>query len=397
MESEASPEILITADSHIAESEELRQRMPEQFRSQFPKVITLPNFGQWYEIDGEPLFNETVMELDAGMREKEFRSDPSMGSDLAVRYRDMAREGVDGQVVFPTLGLWVNNGEYSQEFSQAWARAHNDYVHEVFAPDRVRFKLAATMALDDVSVAVAEAERCIKRGFETLWLPASMPWQPYFLDVYEPLWSLAEEAGVPLNFHVFSGNLNMGANFAMPGQLSPERYEKARKLYEQESNIERHSNMVMGVAAGMSPILELTSSGVLERHPDLRFVVTEADCGWLAWVLEFMDQMQERRPLFVHRLPLRASDYFRRQGAITLMDDPVALNNVAFTGVDGLMWANDYPHDEGTWPNSRPCVEEIKAKLGPADARKVLCENAARIYGFDLEYLAEHKSEIAQA
>jgi predicted TIM-barrel fold metal-dependent hydrolase len=392
----ASPEILITADAHVGEPEALRERMPERLRGRFPRMRRTPDGDLSAEIEGEPVVLKKVR-IDDRARELEFRSDPSLGTDLGVRYRDMAREGVDGQVVFPNFGLEVNSGDEPAEFHQAWARAHNDFVHEVFAADRKRFKLAAMLAIDDVSVALAEARRCVRLGFETLFLPCTVPWQPYRLDVYEPLWSLAEEARVPLSFHVFSGNLSpLGGDFAQLGPVSPERRDKARRLYEAEAQEERLSTTCMGIASGMSPILELTGAGVLERHPDLRFVVTESDCGWLAWVLQIMDQMQQRRGLYLHELPLRASDYFRRQGAVTITDDPVALNNVGFTGVDVLLWGNDYPHDEGTWPNSRASVDAIHAKLGPADARKVLCENAARLYDFDLDYLARHNAEIAQ-
>jgi predicted TIM-barrel fold metal-dependent hydrolase len=160
---------------------------------------------------------------------------------------------------------------------------------------------------------------------------------------------------------------------------------------------EEQLDTVIGMAAGMAPILELTGSHVLERHPDLRFIVTESECGWLAWSLQAMDQMQERRRLGMRRLPMRASEYFRRQGAVTITDDAVALNNVEFTGVECLVWGNDYPHDEGTYPNSRTQIDEIGKKLGPKDARKVLCGNAARIFGFDLDYLAANKHEIQAA
>jgi predicted TIM-barrel fold metal-dependent hydrolase len=394
---EAAPEILISADSHVGEPEALRQRMPAELRGRFPIMVHTDDGDLATGFDGEPLLVKTA-KLDDRARELEFRSDRTLGTDLAVRYRDMAREGVDGQVVFPNIGLLVNSGDETPEFHQAWARAHNDFVHEVFAPDRQRFKLAAMLSLDDVSIALAEAERCTKLGFETLFLPCTMPWQPYRLPVYEPLWSFAEEAGIPVNFHVFSGNLSpLGGDFASLGQVSPERHERARKLYEVEARGEWLSTTCMGIASGMSPILELTGAGVLERHPGLRFVVTEADCGWLAWVLQIMDQMQQRRGHYIHKLPMRASDYFRRQGAITITDDPVALHNVEFTGADALLWGNDYPHDEGTWPDSRPAIDRIKTKLGPDAARKVLCENAAELYGFDLAHLSANKSAIARA
>ena len=132
---------------------------------------------------------------------------------------------------------------------------------------------------------------------------------------------------------------------------------------------------------------------MLERHPDLRFVITESDCGWLAWALQAMDQMQRRRHLYRKDLPLRASEYFLRQGFVTITDDPVALNNIEFTGSDCLLWGNDYPHDEGTWPESHEAIKAIRDTLGGA-AAKVLYGNAADLYGFDLDYLASVHEEI---
>ena len=94
---------------------------------------------------------------------------------------------------------------------------------------------------------------------------------------------------------------------------------------------------------------------------------------------------------------MRASDYFRRQGAVTISDDPVALNNLEFTGATCLLWGNDYPHDEGTWPNSAASLAQIRKRLSAEDARRVLCGNAARLYGFDLDYLASHQAEHRRA
>jgi hypothetical protein len=104
--------------------------------------------------------------------------------------------------------------------------------------------------------------------------------------------------------------------------------------------------------------------------------------------------MQRRRHLYRNALPLRPSEYFLRQGAITITDDPVGLSNVSFTGTDCLLWGNDYPHDEGTWPDSRPMIQAIRAALAPEAAAQVLGGNAARLYGFDLDYLAAHRAEI---
>ncbi len=308
----------------------------------------------------------------------------------------MAREGVDAQVIFPNVGLESGGGRESIDYYEVFARAYNDYVGETFSDQPKRFKPAGALPVDNIESAVAEATRCIEGGFATLFLPCVVPWQPYRLDVYEPLWSLVEEARMPLSFHIFSGNLALGGEFCDVSGLNEERIATARKYHAERLVAEEQLETVVGMAAGMDPILELTSSGVLERHPDLQFVVTESECGWLAWALQAMDQMQDRRHLYRKHLPLRYSEYFLRQGHITITDDAVALNNIQFTGgADRLLWANDYPHDEGTWPESG-FVDTLRKTLSSDDAHKVLCGNAARLYGFDLDYLASHKLDRAK-
>jgi predicted TIM-barrel fold metal-dependent hydrolase len=394
MTADPLPDVVITADTHVGEPEALRERLPETFRARLPELTVNTDGNLVFKVNGKVVYGPPERKPTAEDLLREFRSDPSQGTNLERRLHDMAIEGVDGQVIFPNIGLCCSMGDEDVEYYQAWARAHNDLVWDLFSPYQHRFKPAGMIPVDDIDLAVAEAERCIERGFCTLFLPAVVPWQPYWMSVYEPLWSVAEEAGVPLNFHVFSGNLALRNDFASAGDLNQDRYEKARRAAKEADDGEELLDAVLGLAAGMSPIINLTGAGVLERHPNLRFVVTESECGWLAWLLQAMDQMQERRYIAMRKLSLRASEYFKRQGAVTISDDPVALNNVELTGSDCLIWGNDYPHDEGTFPHSRRPIEEIKKRFGPEDAHKVLCGNAARLFGFDLDYLAANRDEV---
>ena len=385
--------LLISADAHVAENEDLRARLPESLRERM-SLMVLGKGGDFdVETNGEVKERSSRKKLSARDRELEFRSDPSFGTDLDRRMRDMAREGVDAQVIFPNIALDCGGSHQTQEYSKAFARAYNEYVRETFAPASRRFKPAAMIPTDDIEDTLAEARKCIDDGFATMFLPCVVPWQPYRLKVYEPLWSMAEEASIPLTFHVFSGNLALGGEYADAGGMSEERLALTVEQGKERIKHAEHLETVIGMAAGMAPILELTASGVLERHPDLRFVITESECGWLAWVLQAMDQMQRRRHLYRKDLPLRASEYFLRQGYVTITDDPVALNNVGFTGSDCLLWGNDYPHDEGTWPESHASIDAIRERLGDA-ADKVLHGNAADLYGFDLDYLAAAHTEI---
>jgi predicted TIM-barrel fold metal-dependent hydrolase len=391
--SNANHRLLISADAHVAENEDLRARLPDHLRTRMPLMVMGKGGDFDVETDGKVRERGSWKELSARDRELEFRSDPSFGTDLDRRMRDMAREGVDAQVIFPNIALDCGGSHQTREYSRAFARAYNDYVRETFAPMPQRFKPAAMIPTDDIEDTLAEARRCIDEGFATIFLPCVVPWQPYRLKVYEPLWSMVEEASIPISFHVFSGNLSFGGEFTDAGGMSEERLAQTVEQGKARRKQTEHLETVIGMAAGMAPILELTASGVLESHPGLRFVVTESECGWLAWALQAMDQMQRRRHLYRKDLPLKASEYFLRQGFVTITDDPVALNNVGFTGSDCLLWGNDYPHDEGTWPESHPSIEAIRVSLGDA-ADKVLYGNAADLYGFDVDYLAATQAEI---
>ena len=389
----ANRDLLISADSHLGENEDLRARLPEHLRERMTLLVPGTGGDLDDEVYGKVTNRSSWKKLSERDRELEFRSDPSLGTDLDRRMHDMAREGVDAQVIFPNIALNFGGSHQTREYSKSFARAYNEYAQETFAPASKRFKPAAMIPTDDIEDTLAEARKCIDEGFATMFLPCVVPWQPYRLKVYEPLWSMAEEASIPITFHVFSGNLALGGEFADPGHMSAERLELTVKQGKDRVKHTEHLDTVIGMAAGMAPIMELTSSGVLERHPDLRFVITESDCGWLAWALQAMDQMQRRRHLYRKDLPLRASEYFLRQGFVTITDDPVALNNISFTGSDCMLWGNDYPHDEGTWPESHSSINAIRQCLGDA-AGKVLHGNAADLYGFDLDYLAEAHEEI---
>ncbi len=158
-------EVLVSADAHVGETDECWKRIPEPLRR-------YQSTGE-FRPDGAILLQIEGVEVELGVRdgikavdfEKEFRRDPSRGTDLDVRRSHMAREGVDAQVIFPNEGLGMGVGDVPTEFRIAWARAYNDYVYEIFWNDPKRFKPAAMLPIDDIDATLAEAERCVERGF----------------------------------------------------------------------------------------------------------------------------------------------------------------------------------------------------------------------------------------
>jgi predicted TIM-barrel fold metal-dependent hydrolase len=132
----------------------------------------------------------------------------------------------------------------------------------------------------------------------------------------------------------------------------------------------------------IEPLVQMISSGVLERHPRLRVGMVESGIGFLPWLLETMDYAHKAHHFFVRpQLPELPSDYFRRQCFATFQEDHVGLANVeAYNLIDNVMWANDYPHHEGSWPHSAATVERQMAHLSDDARAKILGLNAARMF-----------------
>ncbi|MEE3329192.1 MAG: amidohydrolase family protein [Myxococcota bacterium] len=392
-------EIVISADGHVQETDAMWERVPEPLRSQCaPSVESHPDGVLYHSLKKSELMDVEVMEGSGPEdRQREFRNDPSGGTDLALRRADQEADGVHAEVIFPNDLLEIGS-RHDPEMNFGVARVYNDWVFEIFAPAATRCLPVAIIPTDDIDEAVLETDRCLAKGFRSVMLPCANAWMPYDLPVYEPLWSRIEEAGIPVNFHVFTASVSFGADFAIIERMSDEDFAARRTAaapHIAEYRKESLATTVLGMAAGMSPLVHLTGGGVLERHPDLRFIITEAEAGWLAWTLQAMDAMQARRRLGLRTLPLKASEYFLRQGAITFSDDAVAMANIELTGTDCLMWGNDYPHDEGTYPNSENARDRIRGALKPDQASALFAGNAARIYGFDLDALARESSADA--
>ena len=351
---------LISADSHVNEPPEMfGERLPVSLRPRAPHVEV---------VDGaESLIVEGMRprKLPAGrvaLAGEALERAQAGGWDPALRMRDQDRDGVSGEVVFPTLALQACFSTPDPAFQMAMARAYNDWVAEVFTPHRARFAPAAVVPMADVPAGCAEAERAAQRGLRALFLPCQVAGRPYNDPTYDRFWAVAEATGLPLTFHAGTGH---------------------------EPRIERGPggaviNYILGSQAdGPHVVCYLTMSGMLERFPRLQIVTVETGSAWLAWVATSMDEIYERHHMWARpKLTLRPSDYVRRQAHVTFQNDPVGVHNRHFTGVEALLWGSDYPHPEGTWPHSRSAVAAQLAGVPEEEARQIAGETAARLFGF---------------
>ena len=217
----------------------------------------------------------------------------------------------------------------------ATCEVYNDWAADGLAGS-ARTLPVGLLPVRDVAAAVRELERLRGLDLRAALLPTHTDFKPYNDPSYEPLWEAAAGLGVPLSFHAGTGR-----------SQTPARGPGAAVV-----------NYVVTVSGPMETVAYLCGAGILERHPELRVVMVECGAGWLAWTLEAMDDAYREHQQFVRpKLRELPSEYFRRQGAVTFQRDPVGLANVERTGARCLMWGSDYPHPEGTFPDSREILE----------------------------------------
>jgi predicted TIM-barrel fold metal-dependent hydrolase len=371
---------LISADSHVTEPLTLWDRLPDHLRGQAPRVevrdgrtcvvvedrvltrLRVPSElrrdTRWVEGDAIPEGRELTRLAE---REELEQMMSRAAGDPDQRLGDLDRDGIWAEVMYPNQLIFVLYRLSNVELQIALCRLYNDWLHDTFSGTD-RFVPVATLPILDVDAAVAELRRTTQKGYRAATLPvhADHCHEPYNQPSYEPLWSAAEELGVPLHFHAGSGRDQRPAH--NPGGAV--------------------INYVITVGGADETVCYLTGSGVLARHPDLRVVMVECGSGWLAWVLHAMDDAYREHHMMVEpKLDLLPSEYFRRQGSVTFQSDPVGMNNIRFTGVDCLMWGSDYPHPEGTWPDSHRYLEAQMAGIPEEIVRAVVWDNAARLYG----------------
>jgi predicted TIM-barrel fold metal-dependent hydrolase len=226
----------------------------------------------------------------------------------------------------------------------------------------------------DLDLAIAEVERIARLGLPGAMLPLTPPeGRPYHLPEYEPLWDALDSQQLPVSAHIVTGT---PAHVLAGGFVNREAAPPISLFGEMRA-----------AASAQLMLHDLVVGGVLERHPTLHFVMVEAGSAWLAWLMESMDAVYDRPPMRRARraaaLSLRPSEYLRRQCHATFMSDRIGVANRDVTGVEALLWANDYPHPEGTYPNSLAKLDQLFAGVPTDERRAMTGGTAARIWGFE--------------
>ena len=293
--------------------------------------------------------------------------------DATTRLQELEDDGIAGEIIFPQMapfgaGLMQYRNEVDPVQNQAGVVAYNRWLADFCNVNPGRHAGVALINVDDIDATVAEIKECRKLGlFGGVLIPTSTGAHPFYHHPrYNPIWEVCEDLGLPIQSH--SG-------------WSPDYGDvpSATAMYISEVDM-----------WAQRPFTALLWSGVFERHPRLKYVITEAGCNWILEKLRVLE-FKTDNPIFKHftkDLSLRPREYFARQCFIGASFMPAHEGKDRHkVGVDKLMWGSDYPHLEGTWPNTMDSLRATFSEYPEDEIRTILGSTAIDVYDFDRDKL----------
>jgi len=298
------------------------------------------------------------------------------GTDPELRAKDMAKDGIDAELIFPNLGNMIyaiDDGELALACSQVyndWAIKQFGAYHETFVP-------AAALPMRDVAETLDEFHRALELGYRTVMLPTVPPGDRHYNDpALDPIWALAQERRIPLMFHIATGHSPV---FERGPGAAVINYTKL-SFFTQEL------------------VSYLVCGGALDRHPGLKIGVIEAGTSWIAALGERMDESYDAHQFYVRpKLSRRPSEILHSQVVATFQYDRACLRSIDITGHKCLVWASDYPHMEGTFPHSQQVLSKLfdGVDLSEEVRADIVGGNAAELFGITPRKLSEKFKLVA--
>jgi len=283
--------------------------------------------------------------------------------DLDARWADLQLDGIDAEIIFPTLGMFTFLLE-NREAELACAEVYNNWINGYLAGHYDRFVRCGTLPVRHPADAVAEMERLAKLGFTAALLPSSIPSgvPNYNHEHWDPIFDAAQRLQIVLTLHTATGRAD----------VRPERGPGGAII-----------NYTDQMRDAMHSVMYMVAGGILDRFPRVKIAVIESGASWLAALAERMDEVAEAHESFVRpKLSGKPSEIIARQVAASFQYDRAAIMSRSVTGTQSIMWGSDYPHTEGTFPDSKDVIAHMFDGIDITEQEKadILGLNAARLF-----------------
>ncbi|WP_046318572.1 amidohydrolase family protein [Mycobacterium sp. UM_Kg1] len=371
---------VISVDDHVIEHPLVWQdRLSESERAQGPQIIETAEGHHVWRYEGQ-LYPQIGLNAVAGKPPAEYGMEPVRYDqmipgcyDPAERLKDMDIDGIHGALCFPSFpgfGGGVFQRAKDKDLALSCVRAWNDFqVEEWCASAPGRLIPLGILPTWDPHLAAAEVERLAQIGTRAVSFPDS----PVPLDLpsfhhpthWEPLWDALEAADLPVCLHFGSGGYVPGFPARNPSPQDTAPFAVAIATFS--------TNLMWSTA-------DLVFSGMLQRHPNLKFMLSEGGIGWIPYLLERMDYTWERHRWYqkISRTD-RPSDLFRRHFWGCFIDDEHGVASRDAIGIENILIEVDYPHSDSNWPNSRKRIAETLREVSDSDVHRIVELNAREL------------------
>jgi predicted TIM-barrel fold metal-dependent hydrolase len=379
--------IVVSSDSHAAMPSSLwAEYLEARFHENLPQIT--------YESD---LYAGSVMALSRPtMTRPEILEEHQTGGyrgvyDLDVRLEQMDREGIAAELVYHgdarvgDIAHNITNSIWPFEMWDAGARAYNRWAHDTFGSSDRLLLVGAMSSGTDMGATVAELEWMADHGFVATFAPGflthpNMP--PLFDPHWEPFWATCEARGLAVVVHAGYG-FQQGYVYERLDGLRREADETNASEAEYLGRVAAVFGDIFSDIKARRPMWQLMLGGVFDRHPDLRLVMTEVRLDWIPANLQHLDELFEAHR---HEVPAKRppSDYWRDNclaGASFVHKVEVEMRHEI--GVEQIAFGRDYPHPEGTWPNTPDWMRDAFAGVPENELRLMLGENMIRYFDLD--------------
>jgi predicted TIM-barrel fold metal-dependent hydrolase len=366
---------ILSVDDHLVEPPHTFEgRLPARFEEQAPRVVETEEGHEVWVYEDTPYFQVGFMCV-AGRPVEDQRIEPARFDEVRLgcwdihhRVKDMDINGVYASVNFPSgvtgFGGTLFSESKDQALGHACTQAWNDWIFEEWHgsyPDRI-VPLGITF-LSDPGKGAEEIRRNAKRGFTAVTMPEQPHRQglpPIFDDYWEPIIAACADTDTVLNLHVGSSGFP-----AMPPG-SP-MLELGATLFQ---------------AMAFESCAEWLWSGWAARYPALKIAMSEGGIAWVAGLIDRCDNIMSRSG-YGKGWPdpgISPSDCLRRNFWFCMIDDPSTVSTIPVMGLENVMCESDYPHGDGTWPDTQQVIHDMIGHLPDEQIRKLTHENAARLY-----------------
>jgi hypothetical protein len=364
---------VISVDDHVVEPPQLFETyMRPGLRGRGPQLVETDRGHQVWEFDGNR-YVQMGMNAVAGRRAETVKMEPFRFEhmrpgcyDIEARIADMDLGGIWAMLNFPSQITGFCGSVFARATDPAVGvdavRAWNDWLftewHEPH-PDRVI--PGGITYLGDAQEAAKEIHRNAERGFVSVTLPErphaiGLPslWDRNFWD---PVVQACVDTDTVISLHVGSSGLHEMPAGAPSLQLGATMF----------------GQLSLGACA------EWLWSEYPLRHPSLKIAMSEGGIGWVAMLIDRLDNIIDRSG-YGMGWDERPADVLRRNFWFCTIDDPSTIRTRDVIGVENICVETDYPHGDSTWPNTQRVIQEVWGDLPPGELRMMCSENAARLY-----------------